>query len=122
MPASLTNPSSLNTVLSAKASLPGLSAPVSTGVSGGQLVYRVAPVYPVQARQLRQQGTVILTAMLKEDGTVSDIKVVEGPPVFVPSAVEAVKHWRYKPYELDGKPVKNEIRIAVDFKFPESNH
>jgi TonB family protein len=122
MPASVTNPLSLNTVLSAKASLPGLSAPVSTGVSGGQLVYRVAPVYPIQARQLRQQGTVILTAMLKEDGTVSDIKVVEGPPVFVPSAVEAVKHWRYKPYELDGKLVENEIRIAVDFKFPESNH
>jgi outer membrane biosynthesis protein TonB len=38
--------------------------------------------------------------------------------VFAQSASDAVRQWRYKPYELDGKPVKNEIRITVDFKFP----
>jgi TonB family protein len=118
LPASSTNPSALNGVLSAKASLPGLSVPVSQGVSGGQIVRRVAPVYPAQARLLRLEGTVILAATVMEDGTVRDIKVVEGSPVLAQSAVEAVKHWRYKPYELDGKPVKNDTRIRVDFKFP----
>jgi TonB family protein len=113
-----TNPSALKGVLSAKASLPGLSAPVSQGVSGGQLVRRVPPVYPAQARLLRLEGTVILAATVMEDGTVRDIKVVEGSPVLARSAVEAVKHWRYKPYELDGKPVKNDTRIKVDFKLP----
>ena len=53
-----------------------------------------------------------------EDGTLGDVNVIEGSAVLAQSAVEAVKHWRYKPYELDGKPVKNEIRINVDFKFP----
>jgi protein TonB len=53
-----------------------------------------------------------------EDGSVREVKVVEGPAVFAQSAVDAVKHWRYKPYELDGKPVKNEIRINIDFKLP----
>ena len=115
-----TNQSALNNngVLSAKDSLPGLSAPVSQGVSGGQLLHRVAPVYPAEARLLRLEGTVILAAMIMEDGTVGDVKVVEGSPVLAQSAVDAVKHWRYKPYELDGKPVKKEIRINVDFKFP----
>jgi periplasmic protein TonB len=98
--------------------MPGLSAPVSLGVSGGQLVHRVAPVYPAQARLLRQEGNVILAATVMEDGNLRDVKVVQGPPVFAQSALDAVKHWRYKPYELDGKPVKNEIRINVDFKFP----
>jgi TonB family protein len=115
-----TNQSALNGVLSAKASLPGLSAPVSQGVTGGQLLHRVAPVYPAQARLLRLEGTVTLAAMIMEDGTVRDVKVVEGSPVLAQSAVDAVKHWRYKPYELDGKPVKNETRITIDFKFPES--
>jgi TonB family protein len=114
------NQSALNGVLSAKASLPGLSAPVSQGVSGGQLVHHVLPVYPAQALLLRLEGTVILAATVMEDGTVRDIKVVEGSPVLTQSAVEAVKYWRYKPYELDGKPVKNEITITVDFKFPSS--
>ncbi len=120
--ASATSPSDLNTVLSAKASLPGLSTPVSIGVSGGQLVHRVAPVYPVQARLLRLQGTVTLAAMVMEDGTVRDVKVVDGPRALGDAAVEAVKRWRYKPFELDGKPVKNEIRISVEFKFSETNH
>jgi protein TonB len=56
--------------------------------------------------------------MVMEDGTVRDVKVVEGSPVFAQSAVDAVKHWRYKPYELDGKPVKIETRITINFKFP----
>jgi len=105
-------------VLSAKASLPGLSAPVSQKVSAAQLVHRVEPVYPAQALLSRLEGTVTLTAMVMEDGTVSDVKIVEGPPELAPAAVDAVKHWRYKPFELDGKPVKNEIGISVEFKLP----
>lgn len=112
------NQSALNGVLSANASLPGLTAPVSRGVSGGQFIHSVPPVYPAQARLLRLEGKVVLSAMIMEDGTVSDAKVVEGSPVFAQSAIDAVKNWRYKPYELDGKPVKNEVRITVDFKLP----
>ena len=118
IPAGSMNQSVLNGVLSAKVSLPGLSAPVSQGVSGGQLVHRVPPVYPAQARLQRLEGTVVLAATVMEDGTVRDVKVVEGPPVLAQSAVDAVKYWRYKPYELDGKPVKIETRITINFKFP----
>jgi TonB family protein len=107
--------------LSVPFSRPSVSAPVSQGVSGGQLVHRVLPDYPVQALQLRLEGTVVLDAMVMEDGTVTDIKKIEGPATLVPSAIDAVKHWRYKPFELDGKPVKNEIRINVDFKFPKAS-
>jgi protein TonB len=99
--------------------LPGFSAPVSQGVTGGRLVHRVAPVYPAQARLMRLEGTVILAAMVMEDGTVRDVKVVEGSSVLAQSAVDAVKRWRYKPYQLDGKPVKNETTITINFKFPE---
>ena len=98
--------------------MPGLSAPVSQKVSPGQLVHRVEPVYPAQALLSRLEGTVTLTAMVMEDGTVSDVKIVEGSPDLAPAAVDAVKHWRYKPFELDGKPVKSEIAISVEFKLP----
>jgi TonB family protein len=118
MPDGSTSSSTLSGVLSAKASLPGLSIPVSQGISGGQLVYRVSPVYPAQARPRRLEGRVVLAAVIMEDGTLRDIKVIDGQPLLAQSAVDAVKRWRYKPYELDGKPVKNEIRINVDFKYP----
>jgi protein TonB len=92
---------------------------VSQEVTGGQLLHRIAPVYSAQARLLRLEGTVILAAVVMEDGTVGDVNVVEGSAVLAQSAVDAVKHWRYKPYELDGKPVKKETRITIDFTFPE---
>ena len=111
--------SSLNGVLSAKALVPALSPQrVSQGISGGQLIHRVPPVYPAQAKSLRQEGKVVLEAMVMEDGSVRDLKVVEGPPVFTASALEAVKKWRYKPFVLDGKAVKSPMRIMVDFKLP----
>ncbi|MFY9906422.1 MAG: TonB family protein [Terriglobales bacterium] len=113
-----TNHAALNGVLSAKASLPDLTAPVSQGVSGGKLLRRVPPTYPIEARVLRQGGTVILVATVMEDGRVGSVRVIDGPPVFAQSAVEAVKQWRYKPFELDGKPVKNEIGITLHFKYP----
>jgi periplasmic protein TonB len=55
-----------------------------------------------------------------EDGSLRDLKVVQGPPVFTVSALDAVKQWRYKPFVLDGKPVKSPMRIMVDFKLPGS--
>lgn len=123
IPVSTANPSSLNAVLSAKASLPSLVLPLSAGVSGGKLIHRVQPIYPVEANAKRLQGTVILSAMVMEDGTVNDIKVLAGVPPLSQSAVDAVKQWRYKPFELDGRPVKNEIRIDIDFRLPGSlNH
>lgn len=123
IPGGSTNQPALNGVPSAEASLSGLPAPVSRAISGGQLVHRVEPVYPAQARLLRLEGTVILAATVIEDGTVREVKVVEGPPVLAEAAMDAVKRWRYKPFELDGKPVKNEIGISVEFKLPEPvNH
>lgn len=105
-------------VLSATASLPDLTAPASQGVSGGKLLHRVSPEYPIEARVLRQGATVVLAATVMEDGTVGSVRVIDGPPVFAQSAVEAVKQWRYKPFELDGKPVKNEVGITLHFKYP----
>jgi len=98
--------------------MPGLSAPRSQGVSGGQLARRVEPVYPAQARERRLEGSVVLAATIMEDGTVRNVKIVKGPPILAEAAVSAVQNWRYKPFELDGKPVKNETRIVVEFKLP----
>jgi TonB family protein len=120
IPAASTKQPDSSESLSAKVSspLPGSSAPVSQGVSGGQLLNQVPPVYPAQALLLRLEGTVTLAATIMEDGTVGNIRAVDGPPVLAESAMNAVKNWRYEPYELDGKPVQNEIRINVNFKFP----
>lgn len=91
---------------------------VSKGISGGQLIHRVPPEYPSQAKSLRMEGKVVLNAVVLENGRVGDLKLVQGDPVFVASAMDAVKRWRYKPFVLDGKAVKSPMTITLDFKLP----
>ena len=118
--ASPSDTSALNGVFSAKVVLPGLHARLSQGLSGGQPMDQVPPAYPPQAKMLHLEGKVILDAMVMEDGSVRDIKVVKGEPILARAAVEAVKQWRYRPFVLDGKPVARETTISVDFKPPSS--
>jgi protein TonB len=50
------------------------------------------------------------------DGTVREIRVVDGHPLLAPAAVEAVKIWKYKPYYVKGKPVEVETTVTVSFR------
>ena len=119
VPAGESNTASLQGVLSSPSAVPELSpSAVSQGISGGRLVRRVSPTYPAQALLLRLQGKVIMDAVIFEDGTVHDVKVVQGHPVLARAAVEAVQRWRYKPYELNGQPVRTQTQITIDFKQP----
>ncbi len=106
-------------VLGSPVSSPQLShAAVSQGVSGGRLKRRVAPTYPAQALHMRLQGKVVLEGTIFEDGALHDLTVVQGDPVLAKSALQAVERWRYTPYKLDGRPVKRQTTIAVEFKLP----
>jgi len=88
---------------------------VSQGVSQGLLIHQVKPVYPPLARQARIQGTVVLQALISKDGTIENLHLVSGHPMLAPSAIEAVKQWRYKPYFLNGEPVEVDTTINVNF-------
>jgi protein TonB len=77
---------------------------------------KVQPAYPAMARQLKIQGTVELDAIVAEDGSVAKVEIVSGNPVLTAPAVEAVKHWRFKPFTEEGKPIRVMAPIALDFK------
>jgi len=83
-----------------------------------RLVYKVAPVYPPLARQARIQGTVILRIIINKLGEVRDTQLVNGHPMLAPAAVEAVKKWRYIPYESDGETVEIQTDVQVIFRLP----
>lgn len=88
---------------------------VSQGVTTGLLIHKVQPVYPPLAKAARVQGEVLLKAIIDKQGTIQDLQLVSGHPMLVPSAIEAVKQWRYRPYLLNGQPVEVETTITVIF-------
>jgi len=88
---------------------------ISQGVTKGLMIHRVDPPYPPLARAARVQGEVVLKAIIDKDGNITDLQLISGHPLLVPSAIEAVKQWRYKPYLLNGQPVEVETTITVIF-------
>ena len=79
------------------------------------LVTKVAPIYPPLARQARIQGAVVLKVQISKSGDVENIQFVSGHPMLAPAAIGAVKQWKYKPYLLNGDPVKVETTVTVTF-------
>jgi TonB family protein len=80
------------------------------------LVHKIEPIYPDAARQAKIQGIVILDAVIGRDGTVVDLRPISGPDELTPAAVEAVKWWRFQPYQSNGQPVEVETKLAVEFR------
>jgi bla regulator protein blaR1 len=91
------------------------SAQASKEEMAGLLVKKVQPSYPAAARKGHIQGAVILRAAISKDGDVENLQVVSGPPELTPSAIEAVKQWKYRPYMKDGHAVEVETDITVNF-------
>ena len=89
--------------------------PLVSHMMEGNLIHRVQPDYPAPARQFRIQGLVVLRAMIGRDGAIEDLQVLSGHPMLVKAAVEAVRQWRYRPYELNGEPVEVETEVKVNF-------
>lgn len=82
------------------------------------LLKRVAPLYPPLARQARIQATVVLNIVINMLGEVRDVQLYSGHPMLAPAAIEAVKQWRYRPYEQNGQPVEIKTTVQINFTLP----
>ncbi len=80
---------------------PSPDAPKRIRVGGqvqeAKLVHKVAPVYPLLAKQAGIQGTVRVQLILDKEGVVKEVSVLSGHPLLVQAALDAVRQWRYQP-------------------------
>ena len=112
------NSDKLASLVSTSAPLPKLETRISQGVTQAGLLHKVDPIYPREAMSMRMAGSVTLSASIAENGTVSKIKVLRGPPILAEAATTAVRQWRYGQSLLNGKPVPVEKEITIIFKLP----
>jgi periplasmic protein TonB len=86
------------------------------GVTAPELIERVGPLYPETARKLRQEGTVVLEAVITSAGTVDEVRVVASAgPLLDAAALSAVRSWRYRPATLNGRAVAVFLAVRVRF-------
>ena len=89
---------------------------IGARVAEANLIGKVEPVYPQQAKAAQLQGVVEFTITIDEQGHVTQVKVVRGHPLLVNAARDAVTQWVYKPTLLNGQPVKVMTTVDVPFR------
>lgn len=77
----------------------------------------IDPVYPAEADQQRQSGSVRVQLKVEADGRVSQVEVVESTPpgVFDASALDAFRTARFTPGQKAGRPVRALVLIEVTY-------
>ena len=89
---------------------------VSSSVMGPRIIHRADPIYPSEALRQKVEGVVLLDTVIGEDGTVKEVHAVSGPDLLRPAAVDAVKWWRFEPYDVNGHATAVHTLIEVDFR------
>ncbi len=111
-------PNSPATMASAKPAAPVVNASETVRLSRTTLdavAQPVEPNYPLLAKQMKVQGSVVLQALIGKAGAIEDLHVLSGPAILSSAAMEAVKQWRFRPYYVSGEPVETQARITVNF-------
>ncbi len=84
------------------------------------VIKQVRPVFPEIAKQNNVQGTVIVEAWVKLDGTVGNVRVIKSvqsiPGGLDEAAVNAVWQWIFEPAKSGGRPVACWVRIPLNLK------
>jgi TonB family protein len=88
-------------------------------LSAPEAITKVDPAYPQDLMHDRVEGTVVLYAVIRADGSVGEVKVLEGfDDRLNENARKALEQWRFRPGTKDGMPVDIEAVVRVPFKVP----
>jgi TonB family protein len=86
-----------------------LAAPVAT--------MKVDPAYPPDVLRDKVEGTVTLYAVIRADGTVDDVKVLDSLDSRLDeTAMRALLRWHFRPGTKNGEPVALEAVVEVPFR------
>ena len=88
-----------------------------SGITPPNLLREVKPEYTEEARRRGIEGDVVLEIVVRRDGTVGEVKVLQGLGGGLDRrAIDAVRQWRFSPAKRFGTPVDVMVEVAVEFK------
>jgi len=88
-----------------------------SGIEPPRILHEVKAEYSEDARRRGIVGDVVLEIVVRRDGSVGDVKVVEGLGGGLSErAIQAVRQWRFSPARRLETPVDVIVEVAVEFK------
>ncbi len=76
------------------------------------------PPYPELAKQMRQEGIVMLAVDVDRQGSPVKVMIIEssGYRLLDQAALRAVSHWKFQPGRIGDLPVESEVTVPVRFR------
>jgi TonB family protein len=88
-----------------------------SGVNAPRLIREVKASYTEDARRSNLEGEVVLEIVVRRDGSVGDVKLIDGLPSGLNErAIAAVRQWRFAPATRLGQAVDVIVEVSVEFK------
>jgi len=85
------------------------------------LLEKKDPELPAAASGLVRLRRIVLLVTVDREGTICDVRPLTGPKELRRAAVTVVKkHWKYRPFLVDWKPVVVRFPVSVTFVVPKS--
>ncbi len=89
------------------------------GVTAPIVLREVYAGYTQAAKAAKIEGSVLMTAVVMDDGRISDIQVVQSLDAELDQqAIKALRQWAFRPGTREGKPVAVRIHCEMHFKLP----
>jgi protein TonB len=87
-----------------------------SGIEPPRLLREVKAEYTDEARRRGITGDVVLEIVVRRDGSVGDVTILQGRGAGLDQrAVAAVRQWRFSPARRRGEPVDVIVEVAVEF-------
>ena len=88
-----------------------------SGIDPPRLLREVKADYTEEARRRSLAGEVVLEIVVRRDGSVGDVKVLQGLGGGLDDrAAQAVRQWRFAPAQRRGAPVDVIVEVSVEFR------
>ena len=88
------------------------------GVTMPTILSEVKPSYTAEAMRAKVQGAVLVEAIVREDGSVGQVRIVRSLDRMFgldEEALRAVKNWRFRPGKYQGRNVA--VRVEIELMF-----
>jgi protein TonB len=94
-----------------------ISAPITPPSADVYELLNPKPPYPISSRENGEQGAVMLYACITDHGKVErlDLAQSSGYPALDRSALNAIRHWSFRPAQESGKPIPMCYRLPIRF-------
>jgi protein TonB len=76
------------------------------------------PEYPELAKQMRQEGFVLLAADVDREGMPIKVEILKssGFHLLDQAALKAVRHWKFQPGRIGSIPIESTVTVPIRFR------